>query len=141
MSASPAHSISATGQADDVFERLARCDRLLTAKELADILAISPKTLYNYVTLPVSWVLRPFMFTFIPPIGIGGAPPRPPPVVGGCWDPRPAASAAATMAGSISWSFGPLLATVSAYTGIVLVSLWSVSWNRSVNKARSMSMV
>jgi excisionase family DNA binding protein len=43
MSASPAHSISATGQADD-------CDRLLTAKELADILAISPKTLYNYVT-------------------------------------------------------------------------------------------
>ena len=50
MSASPAHSISAVGQADDVFERLARCDRLLTAKELADILAISPKTLYNYVT-------------------------------------------------------------------------------------------
>jgi excisionase family DNA binding protein len=50
MSASPAHSMSATGQADDVFERLARCDRLLTAKELADILAISPKTLYNYVT-------------------------------------------------------------------------------------------
>jgi len=50
MSASPAHSITATGQADDVFERLARCDRLLTAKELADILAISPKTLYNYVT-------------------------------------------------------------------------------------------
>jgi predicted DNA-binding transcriptional regulator AlpA len=40
----------AVGQADDVFERLARCDRLLTAKELADILAISPKTLYNYVT-------------------------------------------------------------------------------------------
>ena len=50
MSTSPAHSISATSQADDVFERLARCDRLLTAKELADILAISPKTLYNYVT-------------------------------------------------------------------------------------------
>src|ERR1035438_2421138 len=50
MSTSPAHSISATGPADDVFERLARCDRLLTAKELADILAISPKTLYNYVT-------------------------------------------------------------------------------------------
>ena len=50
MSASPAQPISAVGQADDVFERLARCDRLLTAKELADILAISPKTLYNYVT-------------------------------------------------------------------------------------------
>ena len=50
MSASPAQPISATGQAEDVFERLARCDRLLTAKQLADILAISPKTLYNYVT-------------------------------------------------------------------------------------------
>ena len=50
MLASPAHRISATGETDDVFERLARCDRLLTAKELADILAISPKTLYNYVT-------------------------------------------------------------------------------------------
>jgi predicted DNA-binding transcriptional regulator AlpA len=50
MSSSPAHPISAVGPADDVFERLARCDRLLTAKELGDILAISPKTLYNYVT-------------------------------------------------------------------------------------------
>jgi excisionase family DNA binding protein len=50
MSASPAHPISAVGQADDVFEGLARCDRLLTAKELAAILAISPKTLYSYVT-------------------------------------------------------------------------------------------
>jgi excisionase family DNA binding protein len=50
MSASPARPISAISHADDVFERLARCDRLLTAKELADILAISPKTLYNYVT-------------------------------------------------------------------------------------------
>jgi excisionase family DNA binding protein len=49
MLASPPHPISAS-QADDIFERLARCDRLLTAKELADILAISPKTLYNYVT-------------------------------------------------------------------------------------------
>ncbi len=50
MSASPTHPISAVGSADDVFERLARCDRLLTAKELAEILAISSKTLYNYVT-------------------------------------------------------------------------------------------
>ena len=33
-----------------LFERVARCDRLLTAKQLADTLAISPKTLYNYVT-------------------------------------------------------------------------------------------
>src|SRR5580692_7917763 len=50
MSASPVHPISAVGPADDIFDRLARCDRLLTAKDLADILAISPKTLYNYVT-------------------------------------------------------------------------------------------
>lgn len=49
MSASPAHSVSVVGHAGDVFERLARCDRLLTTKELADILAISPKTLYSYV--------------------------------------------------------------------------------------------
>ena len=49
MSASPAHPVSVAGHAGDVFERLARCDRLLTAKELADILAISPKTLYSYV--------------------------------------------------------------------------------------------
>ena len=50
MSASPVHHLSPVGATDDVFERLARCDRLLTAKELAEILAISPKTLYNYVT-------------------------------------------------------------------------------------------
>jgi excisionase family DNA binding protein len=36
--------------AADVFERLARSDRLLTAKELAGLLAVSPKTLYNYVS-------------------------------------------------------------------------------------------
>ena len=50
MSASSVHQISAVGASDDVFELLNRCDRLLTAKELADILAISPKTLYSYVT-------------------------------------------------------------------------------------------
>jgi excisionase family DNA binding protein len=50
MSSSPAHAISVVGHPSDVFERLARCDRLLTAKELGEILAISPKTLYNYVT-------------------------------------------------------------------------------------------
>jgi len=49
MSASPAHSLPVVGHAGDVFERLARSDGLLTAKELADILAISPKTLYSYV--------------------------------------------------------------------------------------------
>ena len=34
----------------DVFERLAQSDRLLTAKELATLLAVSPKTLYSYVS-------------------------------------------------------------------------------------------
>ena len=34
----------------DAFERLAHTDRLLTAKELARLLAISPKTLYSYVS-------------------------------------------------------------------------------------------
>jgi len=41
--------MSVVGHAGDVFERLGRCDRLLTARELAEILAISPKTLYSYV--------------------------------------------------------------------------------------------
>ena len=50
MATSPVHQIPVIDQADDVFERLAKCDRLLTARELGDILAISPKTLYNYVT-------------------------------------------------------------------------------------------
>jgi excisionase family DNA binding protein len=50
MATSPAHQMPISDQADDVFEGLAKCDRLLTARELGDILAISPKTLYNYVT-------------------------------------------------------------------------------------------
>ena len=33
-----------------MFEPLAHCDRLLTAKELARPLAVSPKTLYSYVS-------------------------------------------------------------------------------------------
>lgn len=49
MTTSPMHAVADFGQTD-VFDQLARCDRLLTAKELADILAISPKTLYSYVT-------------------------------------------------------------------------------------------
>ena len=36
--------------ASDVFERLTRSDSLLTAKELAKLLAVSPKTLYSYVS-------------------------------------------------------------------------------------------
>jgi len=50
MATSPVHQMPIIDQADDVFERLAKCDRLLTARELGVILAISPKTLYNYVT-------------------------------------------------------------------------------------------
>ncbi len=42
---SPTPSVSG-----DVFERLTQSDRLLTAKELARLLAISPKTLYSYVS-------------------------------------------------------------------------------------------
>ena len=33
----------------DVFDRLARSPNLLTAKELADLLAVSPKTIYSHV--------------------------------------------------------------------------------------------
>jgi excisionase family DNA binding protein len=35
--------------AADVFDRLDRCCSLLTAKELATLLAVSPKTIYGYV--------------------------------------------------------------------------------------------
>jgi excisionase family DNA binding protein len=34
----------------DVLERLTLSERLLTAKELAELLAVSPKTLYSYVS-------------------------------------------------------------------------------------------
>jgi hypothetical protein len=44
--------------ADDLFECLARCDRLLTGKELADIVAISSKTLYSYVTRGMHSVIQ-----------------------------------------------------------------------------------
>jgi excisionase family DNA binding protein len=33
----------------DVFDHLDRCSNLLTAKELAALLAVSPKTIYGYV--------------------------------------------------------------------------------------------
>jgi hypothetical protein len=49
--ATPASSgVSPLGISADVFEHLAHCDRLLTAKELARLLAVSPKTLYSYVS-------------------------------------------------------------------------------------------
>ncbi len=47
MSTSPTLAISEPG---DVFAQLASCQRLLTARELAKILAISDKTVYNYVS-------------------------------------------------------------------------------------------
>jgi excisionase family DNA binding protein len=49
MSTSPTATVSAPGCGIDVFDQLARCQRLLTARELASILAISPKTIYSYV--------------------------------------------------------------------------------------------
>ena len=49
MSTSPAPTVSAPGCCGDVFDQLAQCERLLTAKELARLLAISPKTIYSYV--------------------------------------------------------------------------------------------
>ena len=49
MATSPALGVSPLHHPVDVFERLARCERLLTAKELAFLLAISPKTVYGYV--------------------------------------------------------------------------------------------
>lgn len=50
MSASPVYAgISETNDAADMLERLMRAERLLTARELASVLAISPKTLYSYV--------------------------------------------------------------------------------------------
>jgi len=41
---------SRIGEPQDVLERLTQCERLLTAKELASLLALSPKTLYSYVS-------------------------------------------------------------------------------------------
>jgi len=50
MSASPAYAgIGETNDAGDMLDRLTRAERLLTARELARLLAISPKTLYSYV--------------------------------------------------------------------------------------------
>lgn len=48
MSTSPV-AARTLGEPADVFEQLSHCDRLLTAKELAGMLAISPKTIYSYV--------------------------------------------------------------------------------------------
>ncbi len=49
--ATPASSgVSTLGISADVFDHLTHSDRRLTAKELAKLLAVSPKTLYSYVS-------------------------------------------------------------------------------------------
>jgi len=47
MSASPTLT-PAVPPAPDIIEHLRRSERLITARELASILSISPKTLYSY---------------------------------------------------------------------------------------------
>jgi excisionase family DNA binding protein len=50
MSGSPAYAgVGETSNPADLLDRLTQAERLLTAKELATLLAISPKTLYSYV--------------------------------------------------------------------------------------------
>jgi excisionase family DNA binding protein len=49
MSTSPAPTTAASECRSDIFDQLSKCERLLTAKELAGMLAISPKTIYSYV--------------------------------------------------------------------------------------------
>jgi excisionase family DNA binding protein len=48
MSTSPVFRVSAPDGAPDVLDHLSRSERLMTARELASILAISPKTIYSY---------------------------------------------------------------------------------------------
>jgi excisionase family DNA binding protein len=48
MSTSPTFQIPAPESAPDVLDQLNRSERLMTARELASILAISPKTIYSY---------------------------------------------------------------------------------------------
>ncbi len=49
MATSPMPTAPQRAEASDVFERLAQCRSFLTAKEVAELLAISPKTIYAYV--------------------------------------------------------------------------------------------
>jgi len=48
MSTSPLPALSSSEPVSDVLERLLHSRELLTAKELATILKLSPKTLYSY---------------------------------------------------------------------------------------------
>jgi excisionase family DNA binding protein len=50
MATSAPSGVSFVPISRDVFARLEQSDRLLTARELAVLLAVSPKTLYNYVS-------------------------------------------------------------------------------------------
>jgi len=49
MSTSLAPPAPAPEYCPDVFDQLSKCERLLTAKEVAGMLSISPKTIYSYV--------------------------------------------------------------------------------------------
>ena len=48
MSASPVAESAPPVQGHDIIDHLRISERLMTARELASILAISPKTIYNY---------------------------------------------------------------------------------------------
>ena len=48
MSASPAIDPAAPVKGPDIIDHLKSSERLMTARELASILAISPKTIYSY---------------------------------------------------------------------------------------------
>ncbi|MGH9655870.1 MAG: helix-turn-helix domain-containing protein [Bryobacteraceae bacterium] len=48
MPTSPLHCTSTLPTVCDIFDRLLQCERLLTARELAAILNIKPKTIYSY---------------------------------------------------------------------------------------------
>src|SRR5574341_938377 len=49
MASSPSLHLAET-ESQDVFDRLGACQKLLTAREVGGILAISEKTVYSYVT-------------------------------------------------------------------------------------------
>jgi excisionase family DNA binding protein len=49
MASSPVPSVPQLTKAVDIFERLVQCHRLLTAREVAQMLSVSPKTIYAYV--------------------------------------------------------------------------------------------
>lgn len=49
MSTSPTPTVPVAEYCPDVFDQLSKCERLLTAKEVAGMLSISPKTIYSYV--------------------------------------------------------------------------------------------